>query len=429
MTATSAHQSQTSDWGVWCKERTRGSRFDSRATMVAAVGNVRKYPARWSLTGLLISGFVVILLCASGCSVDERGSGPPTTVGLPEGPGEPGDVVAADELDEIAAADGSTLARAWDITYRSTNIDGADSLISGLLIVPTRPAEDMPLVVWAHPTVGTGDECAPSLMGPSSISNLEDFLAEGWTVVASDYEGVGSVGSHPYLVSLSEARAVLDSARAATRFDDGVSRDSPIVLWGFSQGGHAALAAAELAGKMAPELDIRGVAAAAPVADPAAFLERSLHPEQLGVAVAISHGAMLAEPSLEPEEAFTREGVELVESQPSSCIAETIAEANRPVSELIRVNPLELRPWAEVLREQRIGDSGIGVPVLLIHGELDEVVPVTESEELLGRLCERSEVVAMLVRQTDGHGVEPMPELQDWIRDRMNSVAARSDCP
>ncbi len=37
----------------------------------------------------------------------------------------------------------------------------------------------------------------------------------GWTFVATDYEGLGTPGVHPYLVGLSEARGVLDIVRAA----------------------------------------------------------------------------------------------------------------------------------------------------------------------------------------------------------------------
>ena len=41
------------------------------------------------------------------------------------------------------------------------------------------------------------------------------MLAHGYVVVATDYEGLGTPGVHAYLVGLSEARAVLDSVRAA----------------------------------------------------------------------------------------------------------------------------------------------------------------------------------------------------------------------
>jgi len=42
------------------------------------------------------------------------------------------------------------------------------------------------------------------------------MLARGYVVVATDYEGLGDPGVHPYLVGVSEAYAVLDSVRAAS---------------------------------------------------------------------------------------------------------------------------------------------------------------------------------------------------------------------
>ena len=48
------------------------------------------------------------------------------------------------------------------------------------------------------------------------IWGLADMLARGYVVVATDYPGLGVPGQiHPYLIGVSEGRAVLDSVRAA----------------------------------------------------------------------------------------------------------------------------------------------------------------------------------------------------------------------
>ena len=44
---------------------------------------------------------------------------------------------------------------------------------------------------------------------------LQTFLDAGYVVAATDYEGLGTPGLHPFLVGESEGRSVLDAARAA----------------------------------------------------------------------------------------------------------------------------------------------------------------------------------------------------------------------
>src|SRR5690606_30722343 len=88
----------------------------------------------------------------------------------------------------------------------------------------------------------------------------------GYVGVMSDYRGLGVAGPPSYLMGQPEGRNSLDSARAAFAFDDLVLQpDSPI--WVHSQGGHAALFAAQMASDYAPELSVAGVVAEAPVVD------------------------------------------------------------------------------------------------------------------------------------------------------------------
>ena len=83
-------------------------------------------------------------------------------------------------------------------------------------------------------------------------------------MAATDYRGLGTPGQHPYLVGASEAEDVLDAARAA-RSLVGASASDRVAVLGFSQGGQAALFAGQLAPSYAPDIDLVGVAAVAPV--------------------------------------------------------------------------------------------------------------------------------------------------------------------
>ncbi len=82
-------------------------------------------------------------------------------------------------------------------------------------------------------------------------------MALDYVVVATDYPGLGTPGPHPYLIGESEGRAVLDSVRAARAIEK-AHAGKRFVVWGHSQGGHAALFAGELARRYAPELSSSG---------------------------------------------------------------------------------------------------------------------------------------------------------------------------
>src|SRR5262249_39623211 len=58
----------------------------------------------------------------------------------------------------------------------------------------------------------------------------------------------------------------LDSVRAARQISE-LTLDKRIVVWGYSQGGHAALWTGIIGPRYAPDLEIRGVAAIAPPAN------------------------------------------------------------------------------------------------------------------------------------------------------------------
>lgn len=151
------------------------------------------------------------------------------------------------------------------ILYSSTNgLDGRSPVaVSGALFVPqgSAPPGGWPLIAWAHGTVGIADVCAPSWQGrsPRDVAYLNQWLAQGYAIVATDYQGLGVPGGHPYLDTRAEAYSVLDSVRAAQSGADPISKK--VVVVGQSQGGGAAVATAGLVTTYAPDLDLVGTVA------------------------------------------------------------------------------------------------------------------------------------------------------------------------
>ena len=132
-------------------------------------------------------------------------------------------------------------AAAYRVLYRWTGLKGEPIVVSGAIIVPAGPAPPggRPIVAWAHPTTGVVDKCAPSLARVlyRSIQGLQDMLARGYVVAATDYPGLGTPGVHPYLVGDSEGHAVLDSVRAGRQLAGPGGASNAFAVWGHSQGG------------------------------------------------------------------------------------------------------------------------------------------------------------------------------------------------
>ena len=177
----------------------------------------------------------------------------------------------------VGAAAGAS---AYKVLYRSTKPDGSPIAVSGIVIVPAGqpPAGGWPIVAWAHPTTGVVPRCAPSLaiFLFQQIAGSRKLLENGYAIAATDYPGLGTPGPHPYLVGESEARAVIDSVRAARSFP-GLEQSSRFAVWGHSQGGQAALFTGMIAKKYAPELQLLGVAVAAPATDLATLMTDDLN--------------------------------------------------------------------------------------------------------------------------------------------------------
>ena len=159
------------------------------------------------------------------------------------------------------------------VLYHSSTLAGRDTAVSGTIAIPPGqpPADGWPVLSWTHGTTGAADICAPSRDAPGHPSHIYNQLADatlnqwvqhGWVVLKTDYEGLGTPGSHPFLVGASEARSAVDIVLAARQLFPAIGRSWAVM--GHSQGGHAALFTASLAPAWVPDLDLIGAVALAP---------------------------------------------------------------------------------------------------------------------------------------------------------------------
>lgn len=154
------------------------------------------------------------------------------------------------------------------MTYKMKGISGNEVQATALVFTPrtAAPASGWPIVVWAHGTTGVADQCAPSrnVMNDYIKGMISKFLAEGYVVVAPDYEGLGEpTGTelHPFLNLKSEGYSITDAV-VATHNWLGNKVSKKWVTVGHSQGGQAALGAAQYAARA--NLDYKGTVAVAP---------------------------------------------------------------------------------------------------------------------------------------------------------------------
>lgn len=163
------------------------------------------------------------------------------------------------------------------IRYTSSDGDNNDVPIYARVYKPDAVAKGkhLPVLAFAPGTTGIDDHCAASLEVPSKSNwaNYDSLLAayasQGFVVVTTDYEGMrDSSRLHHYMVGELEGRALLDGVRSLKQLDTtkALIDSGPVALAGYSQGGHAAYWADQLANSYAPELKIGGVVGFGPVA-------------------------------------------------------------------------------------------------------------------------------------------------------------------
>jgi pimeloyl-ACP methyl ester carboxylesterase len=318
----------------------------------------------------------------------------------------------------------------------SQDAAGAKVLSSGLVFAPragTIPAEGRPVVAWAHPTVGMGDQCAPSRTPDveSDVPGLANFLASGWVVAATDYAGLGTAGTEQYLVGLAEAHDVLNSVRAA-RGLEAAHAGARVAIFGHSQGGQAALWAADQA-PYAPELSVVAVAAAAPAAELVALIDHqwsTIYGSLIGAEVLVSFPHTYPDLKLS---SITHRPAEKVVALADRCIQSAAIDivAAKVVGEgpLIDRNPLDDPRWRAALASNT--PPVPTVPTLLVQGTDDPIVLPGTNALFVRRACGGGRPMTADFVGKLGHmkaGMAAAPFTYTWFQQRFAGVPATSTC-
>ena len=335
-------------------------------------------------------------------------------------------------------------ARATRVMYASRDRSGTPIAVTGTVLVPRTAwvgVGQRPVVGYAAGTQGMGDQCAPSrqLAAGSEYEGafISGLLARGYAVALTDYQGLGTPGTHTYMVRAAQAHAVLDMVRAAQRLPGtGLPDAGPVLLAGYSQGGGATAAAVELARAYAPELRLEGAVAGAVPADlsaVAAHLDGSLYSAFALYAVA----GLGAAYDLPLDHVLNARGRSVIAAVKGECVADSIPRHaftrssdlttdGRTLSQLVASEP-----FRSVIADQRLGRLKPSVPVLVTHSLLDDVIPYAVGRGLAHDWCARGANVAFSSNLTPTHVGGAVPSFAKefaFLEARVAGLRQVSDC-
>ena len=332
--------------------------------------------------------------------------------------------------------------RAWRILYTTTRDENSPAVASGLVITSDRlVAGPRPVIAWAHGTTGVASQCAPSLL-PSRwnadvIPGIDQVLARGWVIVATDYVGLGTKGPHPYLIGQGEARSVLDSVRAARQMPQ-LRLQRRTVIWGHSQGGHAALWVGALAPTYATDVNVVGVAALAPAGDLQGLVEEvrnTLEGRILGAYILTAYGDIYRDVSFDH---YVRPGARVIVREAAArCLdlpeaLPSVVTATLSRQPIYAVDPLSGALGSRLA--ENTPTSPIKVPLFIAQGANDHLVLPSLQRAYVNRLCHSGQSVEYQTHRGRDHlsllwpGSRLIPYLLAWTQARFASRAQESGC-
>ncbi|MEH6251628.1 lipase family protein [Corynebacterium pseudotuberculosis] len=281
------------------------------------------------------------------------------------------------------------------IAYTSTHPNGFSTPVTGAVLLPTAPWRGpgpRPVALLAPGTQGAGDSCAPSKLltmgGEYEMFSAAALLNRGWTVAVTDYQGLGTPGNHTYMNRKAQGAALLDLGRAITTLNlPDVNNHTPIIPWGYSQGGGASAAAAEMHHAYAPDVNVV-LAYAGGV--PANLLSVSSSLEGTALTGALGYvitGMYEIYPEIrEPIHNFLNtRGQVWLDQTSRDCLPESLLTMPLPDTSILTVSGQRLTSlisddvFQRAISEQQIGLTAPDIPVFVAQGLNDGIIPAEQA--------------------------------------------------
>lgn len=326
-------------------------------------------------------------------------------------------------------------ARTERILYTSTDWKASHRTItvSGMIFFPEGqpPKGGWPLIAWAHGTTGIADDCAPSVLARSGRDDdyLARWLARGYAIVATDYQGLGTPGVHPYLQFRAEGMSVLDAIRASLAHYSDLSHDK-IITMGQSQGSEGAIAAAYLGSGYAPDVKLLGTVATGIVAHTNSirgarqakvsgiYLDNADYTDSAFEALWFLGTARTIDPAhIRVEEYLSPDGIKMVKKAQSACMGALVQYAQQ---QRITFDKFYARPTGtlEALVDENTAFPTVFVktPVFIGTGLADQAAEPAKQYNFASAMCAAGSVVEMHYYPGADHGGAVARSLADSPR-------------
>ena len=323
--------------------------------------------------------------------------------------------------------------------YQSEDLTGSPVPASAFILWPYSPksqADGYPVVAWAHGTIGSSVNCAPS----NYKTLWQHFLApfelatQGYVVVGADYAGLGvhkkesgEPLTHQYMACPSHANDVVYAVQAAQKVFPELSQD--FVVIGHSQGGGATWATAQRQAVKPTPGYLGGVAIS-----PATTLIDQPEPFLSVIGAAITPGLASTFPDFNPADILTENGQRSLAAveQSGAGVASGIALFIGADGGAGLMKP----KWIENPHVQKYqamisnGGKKIAGPLLVVHGETDDKLNsamTTAAVDKTAKEFPESQLEYVLIPN-----VTHVPALQasqrlwmEWIADRFAGREAK----
>ena len=338
------------------------------------------------------------------------------------------------------------------LRYQSVDLQEQPTVVTSQLFVPRYDVHaERPVYIFAAGTTGLTDQCRPLREHQLGINwglyrhHVLAHAGQGAIGMIPEYMHFGEPDRlQPYFIAEAEARVLLDAIRALGNYFGRQPRDAGppsavrpagSFLAGFSQGGHAAFAAADRRAAYAPDVSIAGIIGYGPSTDvESLFREFSVVAPPLIYSYAQHYGydrfdpaVMLADRWLSALEQDVRRlcilGLQSYYPwRPGPLFRSEFTRAlhNRRLAD-------EYPEIERILRQNSTGLSGHRVAALILQGGNDVVVNLDDQAEFVVALRNRGSTVRYLVYPNAPHDTRQLgfAEVQQWMEQRKHTQENR----
>lgn len=338
------------------------------------------------------------------------------------------------------------------VRFESVYLDGTMTPVTAQVFIPRfNDAAKRIVYVFAPGSTGLTDACRPSREHIVGIhwglyrTHVLAHAGQGAIGVLPDYMGFGDPNPahlQPYMSAAAAGRMMLDAIRAIHGFLSqqkvaGVSGTSVFVA-GFSQGGHAAFAAADLRRSYARDVVINGIIGYGPTTSVKALFREFADVAPMAI---YSYWKIYGKDRFDPElildpkwaktlaKDVTRQCVGGMQSyypmDPRALFTKKFADA------LIDGTLARAYPQIDrILTENQTGLSRHRVPALILQGTDDIVVSVPSQEAFVRALCKAGSPVQYTVFKGKRHDTRQIgfPHARAWMESLTRGTHAESNC-